>query len=188
MLSAEVAVMVAPRSGFRRAAKPPAEGPWFARPLLVVLVLSCCVSLMTAGRITLRLALPAMVYGSVVPLLQVGSLAVVCRGRLPFRRAVELFFVGHGPWSLALLAFAAAWGFAPASAMYAHPALTRLPFGVALVWSLWIDYWFFREVAGGGGRRAIFDLALQRVLAWGPGLLLFVAPAGWQVVTSAVGR
>src|SRR5437763_17006530 len=97
-LAPEIAVMVSPASAFRRIAKLPASGNWFARPLLVLLVFGCAVSLMTSGRLTLRLALPAMVYASFVPLLEMASLGAVCRGRLPFRRAVDLFFVGHAPW------------------------------------------------------------------------------------------
>ena len=54
-------------------------GAWLAirRPLLVAAVFGCCISLMTSGRLSLRLAAPATLYWSFVPLLEIAGLAVV---------------------------------------------------------------------------------------------------------------
>ncbi len=139
---------------------------------------------MTAGRLTLRLALPAALLWSFVPLLEIASLAIVCRGSLPIRRAVGLFFVGHAPWSLWMVASAAVWGLLPTAAVYPHVLLWKATAAAVLAWSAYIDYGFFREICGG---RALARLLAQRALCWIPGSLLFVAPAGWQTIASALG-
>jgi hypothetical protein len=176
--------MLRPGSAWRRLAKEPGTEHWLARPLFVAFVLGCSVSVMTSGRLTLRLLLPAMLYATFVPMLQIAALAV-CRGRLPFRKAVGLFFVGHAPWSLWVIGSAALWGLLPTTAMYPHAGMWKETALVILAWSAYIDFCFFRDVVGGA---AIRRLAVQRVLCWLPGLAIFVAPAGWQVVASAVGR
>jgi len=111
-LSPEAAVLVAPWRAWPRVSEIP-SGHWLARPLFALFVYGCAASLMTSGRVTLRLTVPAMLHGFYAPLLQMAALAVVCRGALPFRRAVDLFFAGHASTSLTFLAYAAAWGFAP---------------------------------------------------------------------------
>jgi hypothetical protein len=90
----------------------PHSSAWLAirRPLLVAFVFGCAISLMTSGRLSLRLVAPATLYSSFVPLLEIAGLAVVWPWRqspLSFARAIDLFFVSHTPWSLWLCAFAA---------------------------------------------------------------------------------
>ena len=60
------------------------------RPLLLLLVLGCGVSMEVSGRFSLRLIVDGMVSFAFVPIAEVGSLALVWRlnGRLlPFARA-----------------------------------------------------------------------------------------------------
>jgi hypothetical protein len=142
---------------------------------------------MTSGRLTARLVAGAMICGSFVPALEIASLAVACRRSIPWRRAVELFFAGHGPWSLWLLASAALWGFVPAPRIYPYAMAWRVSACAPFLWSAYIDYWFFRAAAGRSAGGAARDLVVQRVIAWAPGAAIFVAPAGWQVVASALG-
>src|SRR4051812_48942776 len=60
------------------------DNVWLAvrRPLLVALVLGCATSLMTSGRLTLRLLVPAAVYWSFIPVLEVAGLWAVGGKRL----------------------------------------------------------------------------------------------------------
>jgi hypothetical protein len=61
---------------------------------------------MATGSVTARLVLPATVYWSFVPLVQIAGLAVVFRKRLD-AATIDAYFAGHGPWLLWLAAFAA---------------------------------------------------------------------------------
>src|ERR1017187_10115962 len=93
------------------AQQPPHSNAWLAirRPLLVAAVFGCAVSLMTSGRLSLRLAAPATLYWSFVPLLEIAGLGAVWpwkRSPISFARAIDLFFVSNTPWSLWFTAFA----------------------------------------------------------------------------------
>lgn len=180
-MNLELNVMLAPATGWTRAMKEPA-GHWLARPLFFLLVFGCAASLSVSGRVTARLALPAAISMSFIPLAQAVSLAVVCRGRVPLRRAVDLFSIGNAPWLLLLLAFAGTWAFVPSATVYEHFDLWRDAFMALFVWSAWMDLQFFRVVTGRRPVGALFVLAAQRLICWGLALSIFVGPAGVQVV------
>lgn len=100
---------------------------------------------------------------SFVPLVETGALAAVCwsdRRILSFTRAIDLFFTGHGPWSLWLIGFSAIWSFfSPATAV----SLTRAVWlygasAIVILWSAYIDFCFFRFVLGRNRTRAGRDL------------------------------
>jgi hypothetical protein len=155
-------------------------------PALQLLALGCCASLMATGRLTLRLILPVMLYGTTVPLLGAAALAAV-RGRTPWRRMLHLFFRGMGPWTWWLLATAAFWSLTPPQEAFRLTGAWRMSLIVPLVWSCSIDYRIFREELGYGRGSAAGRLAVQRLLWWTPVVALFVAPAGWQTVANALG-
>jgi hypothetical protein len=163
------------------------SGHWLARPAFLLLAIGWAVSLMTEGRLTLRLMLPAMLYATLLPALEFASLAVVARGSIPFRRTVSIFFASHGPWLLWLVAWSACWGLIPATIMYRHVLDGRLSMIAVFAWSAYLDYRFFRVVIGRSPLGAAHALAIQRLICWGPGLLIFVAPAGWQEIASTLG-
>jgi hypothetical protein len=177
---------------YSMAQRPPHSGAWLAirRPLLVAAVFGCAVSLMTSGRVSLRLAAPATLYWSFVPLLELTGLAAVWpwkRSQVSFARAIDLFFVSHTPWSLWLCAFAAVWAFFPPARVFAWTASPWSWYGPALAVALWsacLDFRFFRSVSGRTPTIACRDLAVQRVIAWTGGVAWFMGSAAWQVVTS----
>ena len=161
------------------------------RPLLVAFVLGCAVSLMTSGRLTLRLVAPATLYWTFIPLCEIGSLAVVARGRkMPFARLIDTYFESHTAWLLWVVGFAAVWVFVPPGTAYHWFDDNRLRYGSAALvfaWSAWLDFRFFRRILDRTPGRAARDLTIQRLLAWAVGFAIFVTPAGWQVVSSALG-
>jgi len=163
------------------------------RPLLSLVVIACSVSLMTSGRLTLRIVAPAMVYWSFIPLLEIASLAIVCRGRaseLSFAGKVERFFRNDWPPLLWLLLFAAIWAFLPTRAVipwWSQRWLEFLTAGVALAWSARLDYAFFRHDLKRTPRDALVQLLSQRLLSWIPAILIFVAPGAWQLLASELG-
>jgi hypothetical protein len=166
---------------------------WIAlrRPLLVAFVLGCGVSLMTSGRLTLRLALPATLYWTFVPVCEIASLALVARRRkMPFAHLIDSYFQSHTAWLVWVMAFAAIWAFFPAPTVYSwvfQKSLLYASAGLVFAWSAYVDFGFFRRVLGRPPVHAARDLAIQRLLCWAMGLAIFVAPAGWQVAASAMG-
>lgn len=166
---------------------------WIAvrRPLMLAFVLGCAVSLMTTARLTPRLALPAMVYWSFVPLCEIGSLAVVARNtKLPFAVLIDRYFESHTAWLLWLIAFTAIWAIVPTGRAYGwleHKWLWYATVWAVMAWSAYLDFGFFRRVLERTPARAARDLAIQRALCWAVALAIFVAPGGWQTMASALG-
>jgi hypothetical protein len=145
--------------------------------------------MMATGAVTARLVLPAAVYWTFVPLVQIAGLAVVLRKQLRWE-TIDAFFAGQGPWMLWLAAFAALWTLLPPEVAYkswGFPDVWWTAAGVAAMWSLWIDFGFFRRIAGRSSATAAKDLAIQRLVSWSIGMIIFVAPAGWQTVAAALG-
>jgi hypothetical protein len=180
-----VAVMLRPSHAYRELVAEsvaPTPAAALARAAFLALLLGCCVSLSTTGRLTLRLVVSAGVLWSFAPALQALSASVVvlafARGRLPLLRALELYFAGIGPWSLWLLAVAGVSAFAPAETIAAWSAglgsrvlTTAL---VPLVWSAFITRGFLRALTP--SRAKVYaGLALHGLLVWGAVVLFFLA-------------
>jgi len=141
---------------------------------------------MATGRLTLRLILPIMLYGTVVPLLGAAALAAV-RGRTPWLRMLDLFFRGCGPWTWWMLATAAFWSLTPPEVAFRLTAAWRASLFLPLIGSCWIDYRIFRSELAHSRAGAAGRLAALRLLWWTPIAALFVAPAAWQTIASALG-
>lgn len=141
---------------------------------------------MGTGILTLRLAVPAAIYWSFVPLVELAGLEIALRGRLR-ADVIDDFFAAQGPWLLWLAAFAALWTFVPAPVVIGATGFPQLWFyagGVAAIWSGWLDLRFFRRR---GERFPAVAVLVQRAVSWPLGMLLFVAPAGWQTVAARLG-
>ncbi|MBS1857093.1 MAG: hypothetical protein JST11_17110 [Acidobacteria bacterium] len=153
---------------------------------MVAIAIGCAVSLLARGALTPRLALPAAIYWSFVPLLQIAGLAAALRRR-PDAATIDAFFRGFGPWLLWLASFAAPWTFVPAPTVFGEPAYPSawwVAGALAGVWSLWIDFRFFLPLRDGSRAHAARDVIVHRMVCWPAGLVIFVAPAGWQMVES----
>jgi len=138
-------------------------------------------SLITSSGLTLRLAGPAAIYWSFVPLAEIAGLAAVCwpgRRTRPLSRMLDLFFAGHAPWLFWLIGLCAIWSFVPTIQAF---ALTRIWLygagAIAVVWSAYIDFRFFRFVMGRNAARAARDLLLQRLVSWTLIIGIFGGPA-----------
>ena len=183
----DLAVALAPARAWPRIAGLPSTHHWLTRPLFALFLYACAASWLMSGRVTLRVVPAAMLQAIYVPLLQMAALAVVCRGALPWRRAVDLFYAGHAPVSLTLLAFSAAWGFAPSGQAFGQVAAWFWITLAALAWSGYVDFHFYRSVAGRGAGGALGAVVLHRVLWWIPALAIFCGPAAWQELLHMVG-
>ncbi len=147
-VSPDVWVMARPGPAFAAlAGRATQDSLWrvFRRPLLVAVVLGCVTSLITFPGITLRLAGPAALCWSFVPLAEVLGLAVACAGegaRVGFGRKVDLFFMGYLPWLLWPTGIATTFSFL--STARAFVLLDWLWLGwagaIVIAWSAWIDF------------------------------------------------
>jgi hypothetical protein len=155
----------------------------------VALVLGCATSLMTSGRLTLRLAAPATVYWTFLLLLEIAGLAAVCgKGIRP--KTIDAFFAGHTPWLLWVTSFAALWAWLPATHLFGTRAYLWTWIGLALlmiVWSARFDFAFSRRVLGRTRGQAARDVAVERAICWIGGLAMFAATASWQIVAARLG-
>ena len=174
-------VMLQPRAAYSYLAKESSgKCLLWKRPAFVALILGCTVSFLTARSLTLRLVVSGAVTWSYVPLLEVASLAIVWkwhRPTLPLARTIDVFFAGHGPWSLWLISSAALWAGLPqliSSRVWLGSAV------VVLIWSAHLDYCFWRTALSRSHAEAIRDLLLQRALCWIPGVLVFGAGSLWS--------
>jgi hypothetical protein len=179
MKSPDVWVMLRPARAYQGLGRQAvAGGNWKAaqRPLFMVFVLGCLVSLVTAGSLSLRLFADGAMNALFVPLLELGVLAWLWRSKrtVPFAQTVDLFFMGHGPWVLYLLIFSAIWAFA--SPVHAFVLTARWMWwllGVMFVWSAYIDFCFLRCVLRESVARAGGRLLVLRAITWSVGLVIF---------------
>ncbi len=180
--------MVRPASTFRSIATHGASESddrrvWKAcrRPLLLTLVLASIVSLLASGTLTLRLVASAAVYWASIPLVEALTLAVVIgrrANRPSMPRVLDLFFAGHGAWTLLLLAIATSFVFLSPNAGWT--LLLRLWVWVMLAviaWSAYIDLCFFRSILGESRGTALRDLVVLRLLTWTAVVAIFAAPS-----------
>jgi len=150
------------------------------RPLLLALVLGCAVSLGASGRFALRLIADGMLSFAFIPLSALAGFALVYRLRqpgLPFAEAVDRFFAGNTPWLWWWLAFMIAASVIPVQRhgeILAPLLITSL---IPIVFSVFIDTRFFRDVMGRNRGGARLDVALQRIVAWPAGIAYFIGYA-----------
>ena len=166
--------------------------PWLGlkKPLFLAFFLGCTVSFLTARTLTLRLILPATIYWTFVPFIEIASLAVVywsSHRKISFSTAVDSFFGGYVPWLVWLLGLCVIWSLflPPAKAFDRTLAVLWLDGGAALaiVWSAYIDFAFFRFVLGREPGSAMKNLALQRLISWGLILAIVGGPTIWSDIT-----
>jgi hypothetical protein len=162
----------------------------FKRPLFLAFVLGCTVSFLTARTLTLRLVVPEMVSWAFVPLIEVAALAAVCRRdrrNTPFVELIDSFFSGYSPWLLWMTGLCAIWSLlSPASKPLDWTISTVWILGgvvVAAVWSLFIDFRFFRAVLQRSPAVAARELAMHRFISWTLILAVIGAPTIWSDIT-----
>ena len=176
--SDELRIMLRPVSTYRQLSKTvDHSGVWILirRPLLVALVIGSFVSITVSGHLTISLLFDGMVFWSFLPILQailMSSIVVICgRRRMPTSTALDLFFMGHGPWLMWLLAIAATCLFFPAKQFYLWPIEWGWILPVSLlgawVWSGVTSFAFLRGALEVSKLRAIALLVLYTLLLWG---------------------
>ena len=180
--SSEFRVAMAPDATYARLAKErigPISG-WrmVRRPAMVLLVISTLVPIMAVQRVTLGLVATTAITGSFVVAIQllIGAVfvAVAPGRRMGFRRALDLWFAGHLPYSLWMLVLFAA------IASYGATSLGFIVVSAVLpaAWTAAIVSAFCRNVLGAQHTEARWRAAGHAVGAWVIGLTYVVWAAG----------
>jgi hypothetical protein len=137
------------------------------KPLLTLLVIGAFVSLTAAGRLVPAQVVLTMAFWAFAPLLQIAALAIAVRAAragVPLPRAVALYFAGHGPWLLFLLALAGVCLLSPSvyatmMALLSSGALPALLLATA-AWSAVLTWASFRAGMGLSRGRAALATAV----------------------------
>jgi hypothetical protein len=179
--SMDVLVMAAPSRAFAASLEGTSGGLWSvaSRPALAALVMGTASAFAATGHVTLGLLVSGLVCWTFVPLLQMATAAAITWPRaarsLPLARRLELWFMGHAPWSL--------WIFTVTLLMGNAGIWSRLEWAViatAVIPSIWtsvIAAAFCRVVLGDSPRAAIARTAVHQAITWTLLLLYF----GWAV-------
>ena len=161
----------------------------FKKPMLVAFFIGCTVSFLTSGTLTLRLIGPATIYWGFVPLIEIAALSAACwrdRHGIPFPRLIDSFFRGYSPWLLWLTGLCAIWTLLSPSSRSLDWTLTTVWLlggaALAIAWSLYIDFRFFRSVLRRTPAGAVRQLALQRLISWSLIMAIAGAPTIWSDV------
>ena len=184
--SNEVEVMFRPTRTYQRLAEEvDATGAgtsalWSAirRPLFAAFMIGAFTSFTTSGQLNAFLILDGMLFWSFAPLLQLLIMAalvfVFARRRLPAAKAIDLFFIGHGPWFLWLLAIAGSCLFIPAKQIFLWPVMSGWLMPVSL-----LAVWAWSNVTTFGFLRGALNLTIARaatvLLVYGMLLLVIIS-------------
>lgn len=140
------------------------------KPMFFLLVMGCAISMLASGRFTPRLILDGAISFAFVPIFTLAAFWLVWARsprRMPFTIAADRFYAGNSAWLLWTLAGAAVGVFVSPRATW--PWMVSLAFAgiFVAVWTLVVDYRFFRRGMGRAPVAATVDLIVQRALSWG---------------------
>jgi hypothetical protein len=192
MLSPDARVALHPEPTYRQliTEAPPPAWRVLVRPALVLLVIAVGLPTAAVHQVTLRLVLTTAIAWSVVVVIQAAIGAAVIawpsRRRIGFVHALDLWFVGHLPYSVLILALP----FVTAVPLATPHELMGAAAVVPVVWTAIIVSAFCREVLGltptAARWRASAHLAL--VLIVGGALIVWAAGGPTAILSYAVRR
>jgi hypothetical protein len=176
LVSDELRLMAAPMAGYRALCQQPsAPGArtLLRRPALVAVIIGGVITLTTTGTLAPGLFLSSVLTWAVAPLVQAllaaALIALVRRRRqLPLSSALDLFFAGHGPWSLWLLALALAVMLKLPLGLGALPGrfLVLTTAIVPIAWTAVLTFAFCRTALGLRARGALVWTAAYQLALW----------------------
>lgn len=179
-LSSEVHVMLAPARAYAMyATRAGRGGLWIAirRPLFVSLIQGVAISMVATHTVSAPVLVVVTLCWTIATAVQiVASLIAIGSMSHPHigtARAIDLWFMGHAPWSLWLLAWAAilTWGWV-ASGM---PWIAVLTMAVPAAITYRIVVAFGEQVLRADRRDAVRRAVLHQVLIWTILILFFSA-------------
>lgn len=160
------------------------------RPLFFALFIGCTISFLTAKTLTLRLVLPSTLYWGFVPIIEVLAVTLVCwkeRQVASLPEIIDSFFAGYTPWLVWLAGMSGIWAFLSPSTKPLDSSVGVIWQGagmlIALSWSAYVDFRFFRAALKRNRGHAVRGLALHRLISWGLILPILGAPTIWSEIT-----
>jgi hypothetical protein len=179
--SDEARVAIRPEATYRRlvtAPEPTSLLRLLRRPAVVLLVISTLVPIMAVQRVTVGLVITTAVsWGFVVAIQWITGWLVVASAparRVGFRRALDLWFAGHLPYSLWMLVFFSAM----ANMRSASVGLVALSAVVPSAWTTAIVAAYCRIVLGASPSEARSRAAVHLAFVWIVGVTYMVWAAG----------
>jgi hypothetical protein len=191
VLPADIRLALAPDDTYRQLAAHAAPARWsaaLARPALALLVLAIVLPITAVHVVTARLVVDSAAACSWVVLIQLAlaalTIAPAPRRRVGLRRAFDLWFAGHLPYTVWLLAM-------PLLSLSREGAINLglVTFVVAVIWSTEIETSFCRVVLGDTPDAARARIAVhQAVMLTIVAAVVLWAAGGFAAVTSYVAR
>lgn len=192
VLSLEAQIALAPDKTYRVLVDANEHvGVWrmLRRPLVVLTVIATAVPIMAVQRITVTLfAWSIASFGFVVLIQMVVGAAIIVSARsrrVGVPRALDLWFAGHAPYSLWLLAVAALFASLPYGSLDGLVVLAAIP----AAWTAVIVAAFCRHVLGASRAGARWRAAAHFLVIWAIALQLIASSAGgWFQIAGSVNR
>jgi hypothetical protein len=168
-VSPELGLIMTPRPTYAALVRTPARQSFFIalrRPLLVAMVLGVTVAISATHSVSPALVASTTIAWSYVVALQIAIAVPLlirpARRTVGLRRAIDLFFAGHAPWSMFAL-LVAAWTLTPVDWPFWPVRLAAI-----VPWALTIRivHAFFGEVLALDARAAWRRTILQQAITW----------------------
>ena len=166
-------------------------GLWIAirRPLFVALLLGVTIAMSATHTVAAPVVVSVSICWTVAVLVQLITALIVVgsssRRAMPLSRALDLFFLGHAPWSLWLLVVGGMATWTPDLVNTLTVVLTML---VPAALTTRIVAAFSAVVLGTSRRAAVTRAALHHTITWIAILVLFAAAVAlWPRVLAVLG-
>ena len=192
MLSTEAHVAFSPDSTYRALVSDNEPvGAWrmLRRPLVVLVVIATAVPVMALKRVTLDLLVfSALSFAFVVVIQLLVGAAIIGTARsrrVTVPRAVDLWFAGHAPYSLWLLAASASFSVLPYVSLDALMAIAAFP----AAWTAVIVAAFCRQVLCTGTAGARWRAMVHFAVIWAIAFeVVALGAGGWFQITRSITR
>jgi hypothetical protein len=190
--SPELWVMAAPGRAYAAAlaARPTSGWRFLKRPAVVALVLGAAIAFGATGHLTLGLLASGVLCWSFVVLIQMATAAAIMRPAerrsMPLSARLDLWFLGHAPWSLWILGATTLLGTAPVTRRVEWPII--LSSVIPMAWTSVIAAAFCRVVLSDSRERAIIRTAVHQSVTWTVALVYVAwAVALWPRILAFLG-
>jgi len=192
LFSIDVSIALSPDQTFERLLANTGRAPGrslIARLCIVVLTIAVVVPVMAVQRVTVSLFAIAAVSWSFVVAIQiavaVGVIVSARERRIDMLHALDLWFAGHLPYSLWMLAVAAL----ATSSGLVDPVFLFATALVPSAWTAWVVAAFCRRALGNSPSSARRRAAAHQIVVWAIGLGYgALTSGGWYQIAGGVSR